>query len=48
MIKRSKQKNWYFFAKGFIKIIDAIVPILSLGFFWTNLEYSFTKWAMFK
>lgn len=45
--KNSKHPNYYFFIKGFIKIFDAIVPILTLGFYWTDIEYSFTKWYLF-
>ena len=40
---KSKKSNWYFFIKGFIKIIDSITPIFTLGYFWTDLEYQFTK-----
>jgi len=43
-IKKSKHANWYFLAKGFIKIIDSIIPIVTLGFYWTDLEYQFSKW----
>lgn len=42
-IKKTNGRNFYFFCKGFIKILDAISPIITLGFYWTDLEYRFTK-----
>jgi hypothetical protein len=48
IIIRSKKSNWYFLIKALIKIIDSVVPIITLGFFWTNLEYEYTKKCMFK
>jgi hypothetical protein len=48
MIQKSKKPNWHFMAKALIKIVDAIVPLLTIGFYWTDLEYKFTKWIMFK
>jgi len=47
-MKTKRERRGYHFAKGFIKILDAITPILTLGFYWTDLEYKFTKWMMFK
>jgi len=43
IIKSQPGRKLYFIAKGFIKIIDAITPILTLGFYWTDLEYKFTR-----
>lgn len=48
MFIKSKKRNVYFLIKGFIKIVDAITPIITLGFYWTDLEYKFTKWNIFK
>lgn len=42
--KHSKKSNGYWFLKGLIKIIDALVIFLTLGFFWSDWEYKFTKW----
>jgi hypothetical protein len=48
MFIKSKKRNVYFLIKGFIKIVDAITPLMSFGFYWTDLEYKFTKWYIFK
>jgi hypothetical protein len=48
MFIKSKKPNWYFIVKSIIKVLDAITPIITLGFYWTDLEYKFTKWVMFK
>lgn len=45
---RSEQRNFYFIIKSFIKIVDSITPLVSFGFFWTDFEYKFTKWFVFK
>ncbi len=46
-IIRSKKPNLYFISKSLIKLVDAITPILTIGFYWTDLEYRFTKWYEF-
>jgi hypothetical protein len=43
MIKKSTKPNWYFFKKGFIKLFDGLICILSLGFYWSDYEYQYTK-----
>lgn len=45
---KSKKSNWYFLFKVLIKILDCITPLLTLGFYWTDIEYNYTKWRMFK
>ena len=47
-MKKSKGRNLYFISKSILKISDAIVPIITLGFYFTDFEYRFTKWQMFK
>ena len=47
-IKNKHKSNLYWFGKGLIKLIDAITPLATLGFYWTDLEYKFTKWHGFK
>ena len=44
MIIRSKKPNWYFIVKALIKIFDAIVILITIGFYWTDLEYRFIIW----
>lgn len=48
LIKSHKGRRLYFFTKGLIKIVDSLSPILSLGFYWTDLEYKYTKRDLFK
>lgn len=45
--KRSARNPLYFIIKSFIKIGDAITPLMTLGLYWTDLEYTFTKWVNF-
>ncbi len=46
-MKSSKGRNVYFFIKGFIKLVDGLICILSFGFLWSDFEYRFTKYQMF-
>lgn len=48
IIKRTQGRNLYFISKSFLKLTDSILPIISFGFYWTDFEYRFTKWHMFK
>lgn len=45
IIKTKGKKNKYFFIKGFICILDSIVPILTAGFYCTDFIYKFSKWT---
>jgi hypothetical protein len=37
----------YFFIKGWIKILDGLVSIFTLGFYWSQFEYEFSiKYGM--
>lgn len=47
-MKRSKDRQLYFFIGGLYKIIDGLVRIISLGYYWTDFEYQFIKNSMFK
>lgn len=43
IIKSHKGKNLYFVTKSFIKVFDAITPLITLGFYWTDFEYRYTR-----
>ena len=46
-IKRNKHySNWYFIIKSFIKLVDALIPIVTLGFYYSNLESEYIFWRM--
>lgn len=42
--KISEKPKTYWIAKGFIKLFDGLVILLTLGFYWSDFEYKFTKW----
>lgn len=42
-IVKTKEHKKYMFIRGFIKLIDAILPIITLGNYWTDLEYKYVK-----
>lgn len=42
------KRKKYFFIKGLIHILDSIIPIITLGYFYTDFSYQFTKWATFR
>ncbi len=48
IIKTIGKRNKYFFIKGLIHLIDAVTPIITLGFYWTDFSYKFSKWATFR
>lgn len=43
MIKKYEKPNLYFIKKGFLKLFDGLICILSLGFYWGCYEYQYTK-----
>lgn len=48
LFKKTKGRNLYFISKSFLKMSDSIIPLITFGFYWTDFEYRFTKWQMFK
>ena len=48
MINKKKRHNFYYIVKTLIKLVDVIVPLVTLGYYWTDLEYKYVKWHMFK
>lgn len=48
MIKFSKWRNFYFLLKTFPLILDIFIPVLTLGFFWSDYTYRFVKFHAFR
>ena len=42
-IKKTNNKNKYFLVKNLFKIADALVTLLSLGYYWSDFEYNYVK-----
>ncbi len=46
--KHSEKPKKYWIMKGFIKLFDGLIILLSFGYLWSDLEFKFTKWYTFK
>ena len=42
-IKKTDNRNKYFLVKSLFKIVDALVTLLSLGYYWSDFEYNYVK-----
>lgn len=47
-IKKTDNRNKYFLVKNLFKIADALVTLLSLGYYWSDFEYNYVKKQLFK
>ena len=41
--KKTDNRNTYFLVKSLFKIVDALVTLLSLGYYWSDFEYNYVK-----
>jgi len=48
IIKTIGKKRKYIFIKGLVHLVDAIIPVITLGFYWTDFSYQFVRWATFR
>ena len=42
-IKKTDNRKKYFLVKSLFKIADALVTLLSLGYYWSDFEYTYVK-----